>query len=508
MIESYLKTHEEKELCRFITCGSVDDGKSTLIGRLLYDTKSLFSDQIATLQKDSRKNAEGNLDFALLVDGLSSEREQGITIDVAYRFFTSNRRKFIIADTPGHEQYTRNMATGASTADIAIILIDARKGVLTQTKRHSYIVSLLGIRHIIVAINKMDLVSYDEEVFNKICRDYKEILPFLHNDIKTYFIPICALSGENVVKTEVFNLNYDDLKHSVDEYEKVMLSEKIYFQNKDSSATPQNDTFNVMLSGSETSCENKTPLESTQTKDSSYSFRMTQNLNSTQNTKNLLWYKGKSLLELLDTIELDSDRDNEFIMPTQLVNRPHLNFRAFCGTIASGNISLNDEIIALPSMQKARVKSIITSDIKDLRALGKDEIAESQNLAKSGMSSRIHFLSGVSDEELALLYNAATASFTPSMYEGFGLPLLEAMACGTPVVTCRNSSLGEIGGDAVVYLEEPIERALVQVMEQFEQHQFDTKSFREKGLERADMFTWENTALQTCQLYGKCLYSQ
>ena len=386
MIESYLKTHEEKELCRFITCGSVDDGKSTLIGRLLYDTKSLFSDQIATLQKDSRKNAEGNLDFALLVDGLSSEREQGITIDVAYRFFTSNRRKFIIADTPGHEQYTRNMATGASTADIAIILIDARKGVLTQTKRHSYIVSLLGIRHIIVAINKMDLVSYDEEVFNKICRDYKEILPFLHNDIKTYFIPICALSGENVVKTEVFNLNYDDLKHSVDEYEKVMLSEKIYFQNKDSSATPQNDTFNVMLSGSETSHGNKTSLESTQNKDSSYSFRMTQNLNSTQNTKNLLWYKGKSLLELLDTIELDSDRDNEFIMPTQLVNRPHLNFRAFCGTIASGNISLNDEIIALPSMQKARVKSIITSDIKDLRALGKDEIAESQNLAKSGMS--------------------------------------------------------------------------------------------------------------------------
>ena len=161
---------------------------------------------------------------------------------------------------------------------------------------------------------------------------------------------------------------YEILRCSQNDDKDCRDSSHSFRENKDSSATPQNDTFTVMLSGSETSCENKTSLESTQTKDSSYSFRMTQNLNSTQNTKNLLWYKGKSLLELLDTIELDSDRDNEFIMPTQLVNRPHLNFRAFCGTIASGNISLNDEIIALPSMQKARVKSIITSDIKDLRA--------------------------------------------------------------------------------------------------------------------------------------------
>lgn len=175
-VENYLKEHENKELCRFITCGSVDDGKSTLIGRLLYDTKALFSDQLSTLEKDSKKmgNAGDKLDFALLVDGLASEREQGITIDVAYRFFTSNKRKFIIADTPGHEQYTRNMATGASTADIAIILIDARKGVLKQTKRHSYIVSLLGIKNFIIAINKMDLVSYEEKIFNNICKDYEK----------------------------------------------------------------------------------------------------------------------------------------------------------------------------------------------------------------------------------------------------------------------------------------------------------------------------------------------
>lgn len=182
-VEKYLKEHENKELCRFITCGSVDDGKSTLIGRMLYDSKMLFEDQILSLEKDSKKlgNAGEKLDFALLVDGLASEREQGITIDVAYRFFTSEKRKFIIADTPGHEQYTRNMATGASTADIAIILIDARKGVLTQTKRHSYIASLLGIKQFIIAVNKMDLIDYNQEIFNTICKNYQEILPCLKN---------------------------------------------------------------------------------------------------------------------------------------------------------------------------------------------------------------------------------------------------------------------------------------------------------------------------------------
>src|SRR5471030_1800897 len=174
-IEAYLDQHRRKSLLRFITCGSVDDGKSTLIGRLLYDSRMIFEDQLAALEADSKKlgTQGGNLDFALLVDGLAAEREQGITIDVAYRAFTTSKRKFIVADTPGHEQYTRNMATGASTADLAVILIDARKGVLTQTRRHSFIATLLGIRHLVVCINKMDLVDYSREVFERIEADYR-----------------------------------------------------------------------------------------------------------------------------------------------------------------------------------------------------------------------------------------------------------------------------------------------------------------------------------------------
>src|SRR6478609_3812199 len=173
-ILGYLKSHEHKDLLRFITCGSVDDGKSTLIGRLLYESKLVYEDQLAALEADSKKvGTQGDaLDFALLVDGLAAEREQGITIDVAYRFFSTERRKFIVADTPGHEQYTRNMVTGASTADLAVILIDARKGVLTQTRRHAYLVSLLGIRHVVLAVNKLDLVHYSHEVFNAIEADY------------------------------------------------------------------------------------------------------------------------------------------------------------------------------------------------------------------------------------------------------------------------------------------------------------------------------------------------
>lgn len=199
-ILAYLEQHERKELLRFITCGSVDDGKSTLIGRLLYDSKMLYEDQLAQLESESKVHGTtgGGFDPALVTDGLRAEREQGITIDVAYRYFSTAKRKFIIADTPGHEQYTRNMATGASTADLAIILIDARHGVLTQTKRHSFIVSLLGIRHVIVTINKMDLVGYSQSRFDEICQDYKEFasrldLPDLH------FIPLAALHGENVV---------------------------------------------------------------------------------------------------------------------------------------------------------------------------------------------------------------------------------------------------------------------------------------------------------------------
>ena len=199
-IDAYLKAHENKSLLRFITCGSVDDGKSTLIGRLLYESKMIFEDQLTALEQDSKKvGTQGeNIDFALLVDGLAAEREQGITIDVAYRFFATEHRKFIVADTPGHEQYTRNMATGASTADLAVLLIDARQGVLTQTKRHAFIASQLGVRHIVLAVNKMDLVDYSEKVFNEIVDDFKTFADQL--DIPNLLaIPVSALAGDNVV---------------------------------------------------------------------------------------------------------------------------------------------------------------------------------------------------------------------------------------------------------------------------------------------------------------------
>jgi bifunctional enzyme CysN/CysC len=201
-INAYLHAHEHKSLLRFITCGSVDDGKSTLIGRLLYDSKMIFEDQLAALEADSKKvgTQGGELDFALLVDGLAAEREQGITIDVAYRFFSTDKRKFIVADTPGHEQYTRNMVTGASTADLAVILIDARKGVLTQTRRHSYLVSTLGIRKVVLAINKMDLVGYDEETFRRIVDDYRSFGAQIGIE-EFVAIPLSGLRGDNIVAT-------------------------------------------------------------------------------------------------------------------------------------------------------------------------------------------------------------------------------------------------------------------------------------------------------------------
>ncbi len=200
-ILSYLQRNQKKEMLRFLTCGSVDDGKSTLIGRLLHDTKMIYEDQLAAIKRDSVKHGTtgGAVDLALLTDGLKAEREQGITIDVAYRFFSTDKRKFIIADTPGHEQYTRNMATGASTCQLAIILVDARHGVLPQTRRHSFICSLLGLSHLVVAINKMDLVEYSQERFNEICRAYSDFAAKL--DIRdVHFIPISALNGDNVVE--------------------------------------------------------------------------------------------------------------------------------------------------------------------------------------------------------------------------------------------------------------------------------------------------------------------
>ena len=278
-ISAYLKSHEKKGFLRFITCGSVDDGKSTLIGRLLYDRKMIFEDQLTALEADSKKvGTQGSeIDFALLVDGLAAEREQGITIDVAYRFFSTDKRKFIVADTPGHEQYTRNMATGASTADLAILMINARKGILTQTKRHSYIISLLGIKNVVLAINKMDLVDYDQETFNQIEKDYRQFAKGLGFEEITS-IPLSALSGDNILEL--------------------------------SDNTP--------------------------------------------------WFKNLPLMEHLETVQISSGiTDKPFRLPVQWVNRPNLDFRGFSGTIASGSVSIGDEVIALPSAKSSRVKSII-----------------------------------------------------------------------------------------------------------------------------------------------------
>ena len=281
-INAYLAQHERKELLRLLTCGSVDDGKSTLIGRLLHDSKMIYEDQLAAIEADSVKSGTtgGNIDLALLVDGLQAEREQGITIDVAYRYFSTAKRKFIIADTPGHEQYTRNMATGASTCDLAIILIDARHGVQVQTRRHSFIASLLGIKHIIVAVNKMDLVDFSESVFNEIKADYLKFSEKL-DPASFHFIPLSALTGDNVVN----------------------------------------------------------PSEHTP------------------------WYDGGALMPLLESIEIAGDKNYyDFRFPVQYVNRPNLNFRGYCGTVASGVIRKGDEVTVLPSNKTSRIKSIVTYD--------------------------------------------------------------------------------------------------------------------------------------------------
>ena len=279
-ILGYLKAQEDKSFLRFITCGSVDDGKSTLIGRLLYDSKLIYEDQLASIEKDSKRSGtQGDkIDLALLVDGLAAEREQGITIDVAYRFFSTDKRKFIVADTPGHVQYTRNMATGASTADVAVLLIDARYGVQEQTRRHAFIVSLLGVKHVVVAINKMDLNGFDQSVYNDIEVDFREFSKDLgFTDITC--IPMSALDGDNV----------------------------------------------------------------------------------TIRSKQSDWYKGPTLLEYLEVVDVDeATLDAPFRLPVQWVNRPNLDFRGFSGTVASGTIEVGDEIIVIPSGKRSTVKEIVT----------------------------------------------------------------------------------------------------------------------------------------------------
>lgn len=279
-ILGYLDAQENKSFLRFITCGSVDDGKSTLIGRLLYDSKLIYEDQLASIEKDSVKSGtQGDkIDLALLVDGLAAEREQGITIDVAYRFFSTDKRKFIVADTPGHEQYTRNMATGASTAHVAVLLVDSRYGVQVQTRRHAYIASLLGIKHVVVAVNKMDINDFDQRIFTDIETEFRDFAKALNFDEITC-IPMSALDGDNVtIKSE------------------------------------------------------RAP-----------------------------WYKGPALLEFLENVDVDSSTlDTPFRLPVQWVNRPNLDFRGFSGTIASGTISIGDEIITIPSGKRSTVKDIVT----------------------------------------------------------------------------------------------------------------------------------------------------
>lgn len=281
-IKAFLDKDERKDLLRLLTAGSVDDGKSTLIGRLLFDSKKLYEDQLDALERDSKRmgNAGEHIDYALLLDGLKAEREQGITIDVAYRYFSTNHRKFIIADTPGHEQYTRNMITGGSTANLAIILVDARTGVITQTRRHTFLVSLLGIKHVVLAVNKMDLVDFSEDRFNEIVDEYtKFVAPLGIPDIKC--IPLSALDGDNVVEKSV-----------------------------------------------------RTP-----------------------------WYNGQALLDFLETVAIDNDHNlTDFRFPVQYVLRPNLDFRGFCGKVASGIIRKGDPVMALPSGKTSKVKSIVTYD--------------------------------------------------------------------------------------------------------------------------------------------------
>ncbi len=284
MTQANLDIAQNIELLRLVTVGSVDDGKSTLIGRLLVDTKGAFEDQLlAVRKKNSTQSNAADIDLALLTDGLAAEREQGITIDVAYRYFASSKRKFIMADCPGHEQYTRNMVTGASTANAAIILIDARHGVMPQTKRHTHILGLLGMPHLIVAINKMDIADYSETTFNRI-RDELTAFCAKQGIHDLHCIPMSALEGDMV--------------------------------------TARGD--------------------------------------------NMPWYKGKTLLETLESLSVEAKTDQPFRMPVQLVNRPQTpelpDYRGFMGRIASGSIKVGDQVLAMPSRQTSKVKEIVTFD--------------------------------------------------------------------------------------------------------------------------------------------------
>ncbi|AXS42239.1 sulfate adenylyltransferase subunit CysN [Breoghania sp. L-A4] len=356
-IVDYIATQEHKGLLRFLTCGSVDDGKSTLIGRMLYDAKLIFEDQLSTLKSDSlRHGTDGeNIDFALLVDGLDAEREQGITIDVAYRFFTTERRKFIVADTPGHEQYTRNMATGASTADLAVLLVDARSGIATQTRRHSFIASLLGIRNVVLAINKIDLVDFSEERFEEIRAEYERFAASFEFDTLTA-IPMSARFGDNV-----------------------------------------------------SSISDRTP-----------------------------WYKGPSLIEHLETVEIGDDaRERPFRMAVQWVNRPNLDFRGYSGTLASGSIKPGDEVVVAASGITSKVDRIVTMNGDLAQAVAGDAVtltlADEIDISRGDLLASAANRPEVSDQFAAHLIWMTEAPLLP------GRPYL--LKCGAKTVNATVTDL-------------------------------------------------------------------
>ena len=403
-IHAYLHEQQHKDLLRFITCGSVDDGKSTLIGRLLWDSRLIFEDQLAALAADSKKvGTQGDeIDYALLLDGLQAEREQGITIDVAYRFFSTAKRKFIVADTPGHEQYTRNMVTGASTADIAVILIDARKGVLTQTRRHSYLVSLVGIRKVVVAVNKMDLVDYDQDRFEAICAEYRALATALDFD-EIVCIPLSALKGENVVSPGVIpeglqerHSRMDHHRHSrmpvsgiqgqrhgsptgsLGDDEMSVIPEGLY---RESSSCRQrhgspigslgDDEMSVIPEGlyrESSSCSQRhgSPIESLGDDvvgETGLSFEGDVVYAGTTWRRNMPWYSGPSLLEYLETVQVtETTAEQPFRMGIQWVNRPHSEFRGFSGTVVSGALKPGDTVSVVASGRQSRVTRIVTLD--------------------------------------------------------------------------------------------------------------------------------------------------
>ncbi|GAB2980774.1 GTP-binding protein [Mucilaginibacter puniceus] len=319
------------DILKFITAGSVDDGKSTLIGRLLYDSDSILADQLEALHSSNRKNDDGSIDLAILTDGLKAEREQGITIDVAYKYFQTDKRKFIIADAPGHIQYTRNMVTGASNANLAIILIDARKGVIEQTIRHSFLVSLLGLQQVVVCVNKMDMIGYSEEVYNSIVNDYQALAQKVNLKKNVHFIPVSALKGDNIVNA----------------------------------------------------------------------------------TENMAWYKGKSLLDYLETIELEADNSTEHArFPVQWVIRPQTeelhDYRGYAGRVSSGSFKVNDKITVLPSGFTSTISKIEFFD---------QELEE----ALSGTSVTVHLNDEIDISRGDILVNS---SYQPKVSQ-----LIEADLC-------------------------------------------------------------------------------